>query len=194
MLRHLGEFEAANMIEQALYVTFDIDGKQLRDTKGNEGSVSTTDFTDAVISNLGKKHPVCASRDYHPIKLPKVSKAPDLVQVASRQVNGLDVFLESSVDVNEIGKTLEGVISDTPVCLKMISSRGVKLYPGANPAADVVDMLTARLMVRTSTYDLTDTDIAYIIEKISPCYRWNHIEKLNVFDGKIGYTKAHGED
>lgn len=194
MLRHLGEFEAANAIEQALCVTFDIDGIQLRDTLGDKGSASTTAFTDAVIGNLGKRHPVCVSRDYHPIKLPNISKAPDLVKVASRQVNGLDVFLESSIPVNEIGKTIEEILNETPVCLKIISSRGVKLYPGANPAADTVDMLTARLAVRDSTYDLTDIDIAHIIEKISRCYRWNHIEKLNVFDGKIGYTKAHGED
>jgi isocitrate dehydrogenase len=194
MLRHLGEFDAANAIEQSLYVTFDIDGKQLRDTKGNEGAVSTTAFTDAVIANLGKKHPTCPSRDYHAIKLPKVSKAPDLVKVATRQVNGIDVFLESAVPVNEIGATLEVALSDAPVCLKMISSRGVKLYPGANPTADVVDMLTARLTVRNSTYDLTDMDITGIIEKISPCYRWNHIEKLNVFDGKPAYTKSHGEE
>ncbi len=194
MLRHLGEFDAANAIEQALYVTFDIDGKQLRDTKGDEGAVSTSAFTDAVIANLGKKNPRCISRAYNPIKLPKISKAPDLVKVSTRQVNGLDVFLESAVAVNEIGATLESALSDTPVCLKMISSRGVKLYPGANPAADVVDMLTARLIVKDSTHSLTDTDIVRIIEKISPCYRWNHIEKLNVFDGKLGYTKSHGEE
>jgi isocitrate dehydrogenase len=54
--------------------------------------------------------------------------------------------------------------------------------------------LTARLIVKDSTYSLTDTDIVRIIEKISPCYRWNHIEKLNVFDGKLGYTKSHGEE
>ena len=194
MLRHLGEFEAANAIEQALYVTFDVDGTQLRDTKIGEGAVSTTTFTDAVIGNLGKKHLTCASRAYNPIKLPKVSKAPDLVKVTTRQVNGLDIFLESSVDVTDVGAKLETAVEGTPVRLKMISSRGVKLYPGTNPVADVVDMLTVRLIVRESTYDLTDSDIASIMAKIAPCYRWNHIEKLNVFDGKIGYTKSHGEE
>jgi hypothetical protein len=24
--------------------------------------------------------------------------------------------------------------------------------------------------------------------------RWAHVEKLNVFDGALGYTKAQGED
>ena len=194
MLRHLGEFEAANAIEQALYVTLDVDGIQTRDTRGNEGAASTTVFADAIIGNLGKKHPTYATRIYHPIKLPHVSKAPDLVKVTTRQVNGIDVFLESAVAVNLVGKTLEAAVEGTPVRLKMISSRGVKLYPGTNPAADVVDMLTARFSVRDSAYDLTDADIAKVIEKISQCYRWNHIEKLNVFDGKLGYTKAHGEE
>ena len=147
-----------------------------------------------MIHNLGKKHATCHSRNYRAVNLPHVSKAPDLVKVATRQVNGLDIFLESSIDVNVVGKTLESAIEGTPVRLKMISSRGVKLYPGANPAVDVVDMLTARLIVCDATYDLTDADIATIMTRIAPCCRWNHIEKLNVFDGKLGYTKSHGEE
>ncbi|MDP3372294.1 MAG: NADP-dependent isocitrate dehydrogenase [Candidatus Paracaedibacteraceae bacterium] len=194
MLRHLGEFEAANAIEQALFVTLDIDGIQTRDTFGNEGAASTSAFADAIIKNLGRKHSTCASRNYQRVKLPKVSKAPDLVKVTARQVNGLDVFLESSVDFNTVGKTLETAVEGTLVCLKMISSRGVKLYPGSNPAVDVIDMLTARFSVRETAYDLTDSDIADIMLRISKNNRWNHIEKLNMFDGKPGYTKAHGED
>ena len=194
MLRHLGEFDAANAIEQSLYVTLDVDGIQTRDIKGDIGAASTSAFADALIHNLGKKHATCHSRNYRAVNLPHVSKAPDLVKVATRQVNGLDIFLESSVDVNVVGKTLESAIEGTPVRLKMISSRGVKLYPGANPAVDVVDMLTARLIVCDATYDLTDADIATIMTRIAPCCRWNHIEKLNVFDGKLGYTKSHGEE
>jgi isocitrate dehydrogenase len=194
MLRHLGEFEAANLIEQALYVTLDVDGIQTRDIKGNVGATSTTAFTDAIISNFGKKHPTCPSRAYHPILLPTVSKTPDLVKVSKREVCGIDLFLESAISVDTIGETLEQALANTPVQLKMISSRGVKLYPGHNPTFDVVDMLTARLAVRDGTYSLTDADIIEIIEIISPLYRWNHIEKLNIFDGKLGFTKSHGED
>ncbi len=194
MLRHLGEFDAANAIEHALYVTLDVDGMQTRDTMGDEGAVSTSAFADALIRNLGKQHPTHQLRNYRAINFPKVSKAPDLVKVKTRQVNGIDVFLESVIDVNTIGSNLGAAVDGTPVRLKMISSRGVKLYPGANPASDVVDMLTARFIVRDDSYDLKDSDIATIVEKIGACCRWNHIEKLNVFDGKLGYTKSHGEE
>ncbi len=194
MLRHLGEFDAANAIEQALYVTLDIDGIQTRDIKGDAGAASTTAFTDALINNLGKSHPTCLPRAYHPLILPKVSKDPAFVKVKTRQVNGLDIFFETSDVIANVGVTLKKAVEQTPVTLKMISSRGVKLYPGTNPTNDVVDMITARFIVSKADHDLTDTEITDIITKISPYYRWNHIEKLNLFDDKPGYTKSHGED
>jgi isocitrate dehydrogenase len=193
MLRHLGEFEAANKIEQALYVTMDIDGVQMRDTMP-EKAASTSGFADAIIANLGKSHPTFVKRDYKPVHLPVVSKAADFVKVEKRQISGLDVFLEAAVSPAIIGATLDTAVEGTPVKLKMLSSRGVKLYPGTNLVSDGVDMITARLAVRESGYSLTDADIADVIQKIGAHYKWNHIEKLNVFDGVLGFTKAHGED
>ncbi len=194
MLRHLGEFDAANRIEQALHVTLDVDSIQTRDTKGDDGATSTTAFADAIIGNLGKTHPTLPSRTYHPIILPNVSKIPDLVRVEKRQISGIDVFIESSDEVIAIGSKLEKAISKTPVNLKMISSRGVKLYPGTNPTVDRVDMITMRFSVKDGAYSLSDDEILEIMKVISPLYRWSHIEKLNIFDEKLGYTKSHGED
>jgi isocitrate dehydrogenase len=53
MLRHLGEFEAAAKIENALLVTLE-QGILTRDVVGDAKAVGTRAFTDAIIGNLGK--------------------------------------------------------------------------------------------------------------------------------------------
>src|SRR6478735_10496472 len=52
MLRHLGEFDAAVKVENALLVTME-QGTLTRDVVGDGGAASTTAFTDAIIANLG---------------------------------------------------------------------------------------------------------------------------------------------
>lgn len=54
MLRYLGEFKAAESIEQALYITLAEDRILTRDVIGEQSAASTTAFTDAIIKNLGK--------------------------------------------------------------------------------------------------------------------------------------------
>src|SRR5579883_1146632 len=93
MLRHLGEFEAALNIEHAVLVTME-SGIRTRDVAGDEGSVGTTEFTDAIISNLGKRTQNWTVRDYKQIKLPQVSTAQDFVQAKTRRTAGVDVFIE----------------------------------------------------------------------------------------------------
>jgi isocitrate dehydrogenase len=194
MLRHLGEFDAANAIEQALYMTLDVDGIQTRDVKGDQGAASTSGFADAIINNLGKQHPTFTKRNYNPVNLPVVSKAADFVKATTRQIIGLDIFMETAESPNTVGPALETALKDTPVTLKMLSSRGVKLYPSAATLTDGVDMVTARFIVKDPTHSLQDKEVSDILTLFGKHYHWNHVEKLNIFDGKLGYTKSHGED
>jgi isocitrate dehydrogenase len=129
MLRHIGEFDAAAAIEHAVIVTLE-EGKALtRDVVGDTNAAGTSAYTNAIIDNLGRTSSNWAVRDDKPIALPKVPSAPDMVKAAGRKVVGAEVVVESGLQAEALGQSLETLVADAPVRLKMISSRGTKVYP-----------------------------------------------------------------
>lgn len=194
MLRHLGEFEAASTIENAVLVTLE-DGKAMpRDVVGDARAASTTAYTDAIISNLGRKAKKWAVREHRPMKLPQVSAAPDLMKASKRRVAGVDVFIESSLNPSQLGPSLEKLTNGSPLQLKIISNRGTKVYPATGAITDCIDAHFARFVARDAQADVRDADVIDLLQRIGAQHRWTHIEKLNEFDGQSGYTKAQGED
>ncbi|MBL8152043.1 MAG: isocitrate dehydrogenase, partial [Blastocatellia bacterium] len=194
MLRHLGEFEAAEKIEHALLVTLE-SGKLTRDIAPDESKAySTVDFTDAIISNLGRRSETWKAREYKPIKLHQFSPAPDFVKANSRQVIGIDLFVETPLLPNDLGPSIESLLENTSLKLKMISNRGTKVYPSVGAITDCVDQYRCRLIRRDANSELGDADILAVVGKVGSVHKWMHIEKLQEFDGKQAFTKAQGED
>jgi isocitrate dehydrogenase len=195
MLRHLGFFEAAATIEHAVLVTLQ-DGKVLpRDIVGDAKAAGTTQFTDEIIKNLGRHSDKWQVRNYKPIKLPKIADDIDFVKVKSRRVVGVDIFIESPLRAEVLGKELEKIAEGTDLKLKMISNRGTKVYPSMGAITDCVDHWFCRFVPKKSdTSELTDAQIIVLLEKIASKHRWVHLEKLEEYDGEPAFTKAQGED
>ncbi len=194
MLRHLGEFEAASQIENALMVTLEEGKVRTGDVVGYDKGSSTTDYTDAIISNLGKKSEKWTVRDYKPLQLPQVTSSPVMVTPKTRRVIGMDLFVESPLLPSELGPSIESLLDNSPVRLKMISNRGTKVYPSMGAITDCVDQSRCRIVVRDENAELNDKQILDIVALIGTRHKWEHIEKLQEFDGVAGYTKAQGED
>ncbi|MBY0280549.1 MAG: NADP-dependent isocitrate dehydrogenase [Alphaproteobacteria bacterium] len=191
MLRYLGEFKAAESIEQALYVTLAKDHVLTRDVVGEKGAASTTAFTDAIIKNLGKSFKDQKPHTYKPIQLPKVSKDPGPIKPKNRGIKGIDVFIELDKPFEVLGKNLEQITHSTPFQFKILSCRGVKIYPNLSlKEPDLVDHVCARFVANNET---TDEMILDLLQKLSKECHWVHLEKLNIFDGKVAYSKTHGE-
>jgi isocitrate dehydrogenase len=194
MLRYLGHFDAASAIENAVMVTLEA-GVITRDVLGDSGkAASTTDFTQAIIANLGKQSPQWKVREYRPIKLPQVSAAPDMVKAKTRRVAGADVFVESPLNADTLGKSLEGLVAGSPIKLKMISNRGTKVYQPTGAITDCVDVWRCRFIARDDAADLDDAHMFDLLQRVSSEHKWMHVEKLQEFDGAQGFTKAQGED
>jgi isocitrate dehydrogenase len=194
LLRHLGEFEAATRIEQAILVTLE-DGKvQTGDVVGYDKAASTTAFTEAIIANLGRKSERYQVREHKPIKLPEVDPAPNFVRPRDRRVVGVDIFVESSLSPEALGKSLEYLAVETPARLKMISNRGTKVYPSTGAITDCVDHWRCRFVVREAGADLADAAVLDLLQRIAVEHRWMHLEKLQEFDQVSGFTMAQGED
>jgi isocitrate dehydrogenase len=193
MLRHLEEFNAAQTIENAVFATFE-QGVFTRDVKSDRPPASTTAFADAVIQNLGKSPTKVVVRSHQQLKLPRLSAAPDYVKVAQRRTTGVDIFVESSLSPDALGKSLTALTAEGALSLKMISNRGTKVFPGSGGVSDCVDHWRCRFVVKSAQHDLGDADIVNLMSVIGKQHRWMHVEKLCEFDGKATFTKAQGED
>lgn len=194
MLRHLGEFEAADSIENAILVTLAEGKARTGDVAGYDKAEGTTAYTDEIIKNLGRKAEGWKVREHKPILLPEFKKDPVYVRPSSRKVIGADIFVESGSSSEELGKSLEQLSEGTALKLKMISNRGTRVYPPTGTSTDIVDQSRCRFILRDDSAEMTDAQLIELLQKISVKHPWVHIEKLQEFDGSPGFTKAQGED
>jgi isocitrate dehydrogenase len=194
LLRYLGEFDAASRIENAVLVTLEEGKARTRDVVGDEKAASTTAYADEIIRNLGRTSTTWRGRDYKPIRMPEVSAGQDFVRANARRVVGVDLFVESDLSPEELGRSLEQLTAGLPLTLKTIANRGTKVYPATGAITDCTDQFPCRFMLRDAAADATDAQILDLIQRVATQHRWAHVEKLQEFDGAAGYTKAQGED
>jgi isocitrate dehydrogenase len=193
MLRHVGEGKAASEIEHAVLVTLE-SGVRTGDMEGSRPASSTTEFTDAIIANLGKKSRLAKPREFKRIKVPQASNDVGHVTVATRSVVGVDVFIESLDHPEQIGEALTRFTQGTGLELKVISNRGTAVWPDAGHGTSLVDAFQCRFVTSGPVEaDVTDPQIIDLLQRVSTTYRWVHLEKLQRFDGKDGFSKAQGE-
>jgi len=191
LLRHLKEFEVAHCIEQAVLYTLETN-KELPKDLDKTSSLTTTAFTDRVIDNLGKKTTFWPPRAYKPmVSIP----TPSVSDPAAQRLVGIDLYLESDLSAEALGQSLDHLCHATPWHLKMISNRGVQVYPSIEEMSpDTVDHWRARFFLRAPEDLMQDRDCLALIEKIGKHYHWMHVEKLKEFDGVPNFTKAQGEE
>ncbi|MCA9293879.1 MAG: NADP-dependent isocitrate dehydrogenase [Phycisphaerales bacterium] len=193
MLRHFGMFDTAMAIEHALWVTLE-GGTFTGDIALGRPAVGTKKFTETIMSNLGKTSAGLGTREYKPIKMPQVAKAPDLVKAAQRQDVGVDVFIESGLLPDAFGKAVEKATWGCALKLKNVSNRGVQVWPTAASAFDGVDHYGCRFFPAEPKAKVTDKQVTDLLTKLTTAgLRWMHIEKLIEIDGKPGFAKSQGE-
>jgi isocitrate dehydrogenase len=164
------------------------------DVVGYDKGAPTTDYAETIIENLGRRSEGWAVREQRPLVLPKLSDDIDYVKPEARAVVGMDVFVESPLGPSELGASLMELTHETPLSLKLVSSRGTKVFPPTGAITDTVDHYRCRFVIKESPGDLTDDDVHQLLVAISRRHRWMHIEKLQEFDGELGFTRDQGEN
>jgi len=109
-----------------------------------------------------------------------------------RTTVGVDLFLETWEPADAAGAILERLAGDV-LRLEMISSRGTMVYPATGLAPDSVGLLRARFVAREDGAAVSDAEITSLVSRVGERFAWTHIEKLHVFAGEPGYTKAQGQ-
>ncbi len=197
LLRYIGAFTAAEEIEQGLFITL-AEGKNLTGDLSPRGhGVGTDAFTDQVIANLGRSSNL-ASRDYKKFELLAWPELTAHVEPDRRALVGIDVFLESELGADELGKALAAIAEDTPFRLNGVSNRGVQVYPSTGGQTFLVDHFACRFMFKTpidlnASLATGQPEISYLVQRIGAKFTWMHIEKLQSFDGKDAFERPQGE-
>jgi isocitrate dehydrogenase len=189
MLRHVGEGKAANDVEQAVLVTLE-SGIRTTDMIGVQNPASTTEFTQAVISNLGNRSRVSPPRDYKKVEIPRSQPGVNVVPAKSRRVTGVDVYVESDVDPKTLAANLETLTGQLGLRLQMITNRGAMVFPSTGRRVSLVDHFRCRFVQRDAGANLGDSAILSLLGTIGGHYRWMHVEKLQEFDGEPAFSKS----
>lgn len=191
MLRHLQEFEAADTIENALHVTI-ANGRHLTEDISHSTQLgSTTEFTDAVINNLGKVHKDWVKRTYNPLRFKPVNMVE---QSVPQETVGLDVFIHSVEHSLVMGPKLEQLLKGKEFRLKMIANRGVQVYPDIGGLEGEVSTHHQCRLIWQGQGAMPEGEIAEVLNCISKEYKWVHLERLQTIEGKPSYTKVQGEE
>jgi isocitrate dehydrogenase len=202
MLSHVGKTTIANTIRNAWLTTLE-DGYHTADVY-QEGItkeiVSTSEFADRVIENLGKE----------PLHLPVSNLSadngqiiiPEYIRKEKKQVLvGVDIFINwKGKNPNEIGDTLKSIDS-FKMKLKMISNRGVKVYPEGMQETYCTDHWRCRFVDINSkiegglVYNPVDFERIIALQSILHFKNFKIIktENLYEFNGRRGFSLGQGE-
>jgi len=191
MLRHLGMLDHAAVIEGALLSVLERGEVKTADF-GHGACASTSQFVDAVIDALGRQPDTVALRAHRPIPARASERIPSGPDTGTPV--GADVFIASDLMPETLAARLVELCESLPLELKMISNRGVQVYPTKGVTPDLVDVYRCRFVCKTAGSTATDDAILELLRRISPGLRWMHIEKLQHFADATGFTKAQGED
>jgi isocitrate dehydrogenase len=189
LLRQIGEGKAANDVEQAVLVALE-SGIRTSDMIGVDKPATTTEFTRAVISNLGKRSKVSPPKDYKKVEMPPSHLGVNVVPAKSRRLAGFDVYIETDLDPAKLAAGLELLAKPSPVKLEMISNRGAMVFPPSGRRISLVDHFRCRFVLRDAETVLSEVEILALLGTIGARYRWMHVEKLQEFDGEPAFSRS----
>lgn len=196
MLVQMGRADKAELIQNAWLKTLE-DGIHTGDIyqeKRSVKKVGTKEFADAVIERLGQKptrlRPVSYNEDV------AISVSIDEKPPKKKELVGVDVFIDwrgESRDADEIGDKLLNVASTENLKLKLISNRGVLVYPNGMEETFKTDHWRCRF-TNPEGKILQNSDVIDLLNSVSAAgFDFIKTEHLYHFDGERGYSLSQGE-
>ncbi len=203
MLAHVGQPEVGEKILNALLRTLE-DGVHTGDLYNEaytKQKVGTKAFAQAVIERLGQKperlHEAHLGKSTDPIKI-ELPEAPR----TEKTLVGVDVFIDwvgETRNPDDLGHALEALAGDH-LKLKMITNRGVKVYPGGMPETFCTDHWRCRFISKHSgngkncTSSIPHSEVVQLLQRLSEDgLNFIKIENLYEIGGVRGYSLGQGE-
>uniref|UniRef100_E6QIQ8 Isocitrate dehydrogenase [NADP] n=1 Tax=mine drainage metagenome TaxID=410659 RepID=E6QIQ8_9ZZZZ len=203
MLHHIGRNDVGATVHNAWLTTIE-DGIHTADI-ANEATVeraTTKQFTQAVIERLGRKPkhlPVAESMpqvvtSMDAAEVARASEATPLWPVEVKTLVGVDVFLDWNSGLPENLATLLKAATAAELALKMITNRGVKVWPNGHPETICTDHWRCRFQVKETDAEIAHSQIVSLLRALDAAgFDFIKMENLYNFDGKPGYALGQGQ-
>lgn len=194
MLNHIGQNAIAEKIANAWLTTIE-QGMHTADIY-KEGvskrKVSTSEFTELVISNLGNNPyslPVRTYPERAPFQLPVYHRK----EAAKKELVGVDLFVHwRGANAADLAKDLD-ICTSSIASLNMITNRGVKVWPNGFEETFCTDHWRCRFMAKDNQL----MENKAIVELLTACLTHGidviKTENLYQFDGKASYSLGQGQ-
>ncbi len=195
MLVHIGQGEVAAKVHNAWLKTIE-DGIHTGDVfqEGvSKERVGTKAFADAVIERLGQTPKHFRTISYAAAPKPiYISSASQIQQ--KKELVGVDIFLDwNEGTAKQLGDAI-AALSDSPLQLKMMTNRGVKVYPDGVPETFCTDHWRCRFVGSDSGNVIDKKAIWQQLALLNENgYDTIKTENLYTFDGEVGYSLMQGE-
>ncbi len=195
MLRHLGCETEANTIENALYYSLE-QGAHTADFGGSGNALSTNQYADIIIGNLGRKptSPVKEQAVVNETELPALPAHNRMLvsgKKSKRVLQGVDLFLESEAQPDVVAKSLLSVLGDR-YTLVTISNRGTQVWPTGSVLTDLVNQYRVRVE-RTADFFPSQDQLLELSRAVASKFHLCSVEMLLYLDEQPGYSKAQGQ-
>ena len=207
MLGHLGQHEVAARIHNAWLCALE-DGLHTADiyrAGTSQTKVSTTEFADAVIERLGREPQQLTAMPALPVAVmpPSVIEMPLYGKVpVEQQLVGVDVFLRwDGKRAATLGQELEALTGHR-LQLKLITNRGVKVYPDGHPETFCTDHWRCRFVAADARIHgaqlaftrVSFTDVLTLLHRLADCQLYViKTEHLYLMDGARAFSLGQGE-
>lgn len=192
MLNHIGQAEVAERVHNAWLATLE-DGIHTKDIWRDGVSrerVGTQAFAAAVCDRLGREPQRLAPVRYgadRPFTPPATRPRP----AARKETVGVDLFVEWRGGPEDLAQRLKA-IEQGPLGLKMITNRGVKVWPDGLPETFCTDHWRCRFMNGGGPVPLTE--IAALSSRAAAAgVEFIKTEHLCTFDGEPGFSLGQGQ-
>jgi isocitrate dehydrogenase len=195
MLVHIGQPEIAERVHNAWLRTIE-DGIHTYDIYTEDVSaqkVGTKEFACAVIARLGQKPYRLEPASYGRTPL-EPRPAPARVAAARPAVElvGVDVYVDWSGGTPEEFAAILASANGDGLVLRMLSNRGVKVWPQGTGEAFCTDSFRCRFLAEEAS--ATSAQIVSLLGRLDGTrIEVTKTEYLRTFDGQPGFTAAQGE-
>jgi len=193
MLVHIGQGDIATRVHNGWLAALESGAATYDITQPGQRSLSTTEFTQAVIDHLGERPKKLAAVDYPVIETATAITLTPRVR-EEKTCDGVDVFIHAAdLRADDIAAKIKAVTQDSWLQLKMITNRGVKVWPGGLPETFCVDHWRARFLAPQPGH-ASNADIVNLLNRIDDAgLEFVKTEGLYRFDGEPGYSLGQGQ-
>lgn len=193
MLLHIGEPKVAARIQNAWLKTLEegIHTYDIFKEGVSKQKVGTKEFSHAVVKYLGQ-NPSHLKAVSYPESTKIATLASHIPSTEKRTLVGVDAFIYSR-DSAEVFQKFLNKAKIAPLGLKMISNRGVRVWPEGIPETFCIDQYRCRFMHEKKNASATHQEILATLKHLLEAgFDVIKTENLYLFDDVPGYSSAQG--